>query len=57
MNFQGGAARLSITSKRSLGQCLRLKFRRQQKLFGTGTGAVCWILAFAIGTGGGAYQW
>ena len=41
--LQEGTARLTIVSGRSLGQCLRVKYRHSTKLFNAAI--ICWVVA------------
>ena len=41
--LQEGTARLTIVSGRSLGQCLRIKYRHTTKLYNTAL--ICWVVA------------
>ena len=44
--LQEGTARLTIVSGRSLGQCLRVKYRHSTKLFDTAI--ICWVVAALV---------
>ena len=53
--LQEGTARLTIVSGKSLGQCLRVKYRKGAKLYDTAI--VCWIVAFLVCIGNTLYEW
>ena len=44
--LQEGTARLTIVSGRSLGQCLRVKYRHTTKVFNTAI--ICWVVATLV---------
>lgn len=44
--LQEGTARLTITSGRSLGQCLQLKYRNGKLVWDVGI--ICWVVALSV---------
>ena len=44
--LQEGTARLTITSGRSLGQCLQVKYRHGRLIWGVGV--ICWVVAGSV---------
>jgi len=52
--LQEGTARLTIVSGKSLGQCLRVKYRHGAKLYDTAV--VCWLVAVFVFFGNTLYE-
>lgn len=52
--LQEGTARLTIVSGKSLGQCLRVKYRHGPKILGTAV--VCWAVAISVFLGNTLYE-
>ena len=52
--LQEGTARLTIVSDRSLGQCLRIKYRNTYQLLKTAW--VCWLVAICVWLGNTFYE-
>lgn len=52
--LQEGTARLTIVSGKSLGQCLRVKYRHGPKI--VGTAVVCWAVAISVFLGNTLYE-
>jgi len=52
--LQEGTARLTIVSGKSLGQCLRVKYRNGAKIYDTAV--ICWIVAFLVVIGNTLYE-
>jgi len=52
--LQEGTARLTIVSGKSLGQCLRVKYRQGPKIMGTAV--VCWVVAILVFLGNTLYE-
>ena len=52
--LQEGTARLTIVSGKSLGQCLRVKYRHGAKIYGTAV--VCWAVAISVFIGNTLYE-
>jgi Mn2+/Fe2+ NRAMP family transporter len=52
--LQEGTARLTIVSGKSLGQCLRVKYRHGPKIYGTAV--ICWLVAISVFIGNTLYE-
>ena len=52
--LQEGTARLTIVSGKSLGQCLRVKYRNGAKIYDTAV--VCWLVAISVFFGNTLYE-
>jgi len=52
--LQEGTARLTIVSGKSLGQCLRVKYRNGAKIYDTAI--ICWFVAVALFLGNTLYE-
>ena len=52
--LQEGTARLTIVSGKSLGQCLRVKYRNGAKIYDTAV--ICWFVAVAVFLGNTLYE-
>ena len=52
--LQEGTARLTIISGKSLGQCLRVKYKSGAKLYDTAL--VCWLVAGLVCVGNTLYE-
>ena len=52
--LQEGTARLTIVSGKSLGQCLRIKYRNTAKLYNTAI--LCWVVAGSVILGNTLYE-
>ena len=52
--LQEGTARLTIVSKRSLGQCLRIKYRNAHKIMDTAW--VCWMVLIGVWFGNTMFE-
>ena len=52
--LQEGTARLTIISGRSLGQCLRVKYKNTAKIYDTAV--VCWLVGISVFFGNTLYE-
>ena len=52
--LQEGTARLTIVSGKSLGQCLRVKYKNGAKIYNTAV--ICWFVAIAVFLGNTLYE-
>ena len=52
--LQEGTARLTIVSGKSLGQCLRVKYKSGAKMYNTAV--ICWFVAIAVFLGNTLYE-
>ena len=52
--LQEGAARLSIVSGRSLGQCLRIKYQHGRKIWNAAL--ICWVVSLCVFLGNLLYE-
>jgi len=52
--LQEGTARLTIVSGKSLGQCLRVKYKSGAKIYNTAV--ICWFVAIAVFLGNTLYE-
>ena len=52
--LQEGTARLTIVSGKSLGQCLRVKYKSGAKIYDTAV--ICWFVAIAVFLGNTLYE-
>ena len=52
--LQEGTARLTIVSGKSLGQCLRVKYRHGAKIYDTAV--ICWLVSFSVFVGNTLYE-
>lgn len=52
--LQEGSARLTISSGRSLGQCLRLKYENTYRIYNVAL--ICWIVSIAVFIGNTMYE-
>ena len=52
--LQEGTARLTIVSGRSLGQCLRVKYRHGAKIYDSAV--ICWLVGISVIIGNTLYE-
>ena len=52
--LQEGTARLTIVSGKSLGQCLRVKYRHAAKIYDTAL--ICWLVGVSVFIGNTLYE-